>query len=111
MPDACETSALRLRKIRSVPVIKGRESFATLPATVFSEIAHRRQISSTGYLPHPNCLVAGRVGEARRHEKAARLEIEGETDMDEQKRQSMIAYLRRKMTKVGKAGKKQDVVK
>ncbi|SFU21643.1 DNA-binding protein H-NS [Paraburkholderia aspalathi] len=27
--------------------------------------------------------------------------FEGETDMDEQKRQSMIAYLRRKMAKVG----------
>ncbi|WP_211703793.1 hypothetical protein [Paraburkholderia aspalathi] len=40
--------------------------FATLPATVFSGIAHRRQLFSTGYFACPNHLVAARVGETTR---------------------------------------------
>jgi DNA-binding protein H-NS len=45
--------------------------------------------------------MAGRVGNTTPREIATRQELRRGTDMDEQKRQSMIAYLRRKMTKVG----------
>jgi DNA-binding protein H-NS len=44
--------------------------------------------------------VAGRVGDTTRDRYDAGIS-KGKTDMDEQKRQSMIAYLRRKMAKVG----------
>ena len=44
--------------------------------------------------------MAGRVGETIRDRYEGGIS-KGKTDMDEQKRQSMIAYLRRKMAKVG----------
>lgn len=44
--------------------------------------------------------MAGRVGETTRDRYEAGIS-KGKTGMDEQKRQSMIAYLRRKMAKVG----------